>query len=85
MKAHKQLNWKLSKTDGGHWVYTADCYLIYEYQIDGRVMWRLEGGGLNVLHADADQLKQRAQQQYNRERKLKAWENYMLTHEPPPQ
>lgn len=82
MKAHKELEWESSDSDGGA-VYAACGYFIYRYGNGIGSTWRLEGNGLDVMRDDINALKKRAQEHYNRKRQLKAWEDYMLTHEPP--
>lgn len=83
MKAHKELYWESSDPDGCGTVYFANGYHIYRYKMGLRLLWRLEGHGLDIFRDDIDQLKQQAQNHYNRERQLQAWEDYMLAHEPP--
>jgi hypothetical protein len=78
VRAHKELQWEVSDKDGTF--YRASGYTIY---LMGTFGWSLEGNGLGSINRDLEKQKQRAQDHYNRTRQLKAWEDYMLTHEPP--
>lgn len=68
----------------GEVIHHAEGYHIYPYRfVPDKTTLRLEGNGLDVMRNNLDELKQLAQEHYDRERQLKAWEDYMLTHDPP--
>lgn len=79
MKADRQLEWKefLAGRDKHH---EASGYVIYRYTHE---YWRLEGNGLDRVRYDLEELKAFAQEDHNRRCRRQAWEEYMLTHEPP--
>jgi hypothetical protein len=85
MKADKQLEWQ-TKPDGffggDYHAHEAEGYIIHPYKM-GRMTWRLEGNGMDVIRDDVTDLQARAQEHYNRGRRLKVWEDYMLSHDPP--
>lgn len=92
MKADKPLEWRQDETWGriDHIAHTEFHGWGEEYRVmppngrdnDGNY-WSVSGVPIPSRFHTLDDARQRAQDDYNRKRRLKAWEDYMLTHEVP--
>lgn len=85
MKADKPLEWHLNKHFPNLWQSATefhkflDSYTVHPREDGG---WYVEGADKQSADTEAE-AKQICQDHYNRQRRLKAWEDYMLSHEPP--